>query len=116
MHACLCLCYKFGTLMSVSINGNWYLLEYNIQPIFLKQNEITVTMFQMNKKSIKTFKCYNNLKCVYIYRNIYRYIDIDKIEIAQRYHNFSHMYCVFCRILRASGVYRNCHGRDLMVN
>jgi hypothetical protein len=53
--------------------------------------------------------------CTYRLKN-YRYIDIDKIEIAQIYHNFSHMYCVFCRILRASRLYRNCHGRDLMVN
>jgi hypothetical protein len=67
MHACLCLYYKFGTLMSVSINSNWYLLVYNIQPIFLKQNEITVTMFQMNKNSIQHFIAITILSvCTYI--------------------------------------------------
>ena len=53
--------------MSVNINSNWYLLAYNIQPIFLKQNEITVTMLQMNKNSIQHFNAITILSvCTYI--------------------------------------------------
>ena len=53
--------------MSVNINSNWYVLAYNIQPIFLKQNEITVTMFQMNKNSMQHCNAITILSvCTYI--------------------------------------------------